>query len=198
MEVRATAKWMRVPPRKARLVARHLKGKHAVRALAELRYHPAKSARLLSKVIRSAVGNAVENEELSPDTLVISRIVVNEGFRFKRLRPRAMGRANRIAKRTSHITVILEPGEPFEVRRSNAKPKPRPKFEAPKPQKPQGKADEAEVGREAVEEPTEEQQAAERAQGAETESEETAEGEKAAEDSKGSAETADTKEEKES
>lgn len=128
MEVRATGKRMRVPPRKARLVASELKGKHALMALAQLRYHPSNGAQLLRKVLSSAVANAVENEGREPESLIISRINVDEGMRMKRMRARAQGRGNRILKRTSHITVVLEDGDPLRPRKSNAKPKPRPKF----------------------------------------------------------------------
>ncbi len=135
MEVKAVGKGFRVPPRKVRIVADEVKGKHAVLALAQLRYHKSKGARMLHKVLSSAVGNAMENNNLSPETLVISRILVDEGMRLKRIRARAQGRANRILKRSSHITVILEEKEPFKMMKSNAKPKPRPKFDSPKPKK---------------------------------------------------------------
>ncbi|MER3461606.1 MAG: 50S ribosomal protein L22, partial [Armatimonadota bacterium] len=140
MEVRAVGKRLRVPPRKARLVANEVKGKHAIVALAELRYHPSKCARLIRKVLRSAVGNAVENHNLEPDALIVRNILVDEGWRLKRMRARAQGRGNIILKRTSHVTVVLEDGEPFQMPRSNAKPKPRPKFESPKPSKKKAKA----------------------------------------------------------
>ncbi|MER3466364.1 MAG: 50S ribosomal protein L22 [Armatimonadota bacterium] len=140
MEVRAVGKRLRVPPRKARLVANEVKGKHAIVALAELRYHPSKCERLIRKVLRSAVGNAVENHNLEPDALIVRNILVDEGWRLKRMRARAQGRGNIILKRTSHVTVVLEDGEPFQMPRSNAKPKPRPKFESPKPSKKKAKA----------------------------------------------------------
>jgi len=136
---------LRVPPRKARVVANEIKGKHAVLALAELRYHPSKGARLIRKVLRSAVGNAVENHDLQPDSLIVRNVLVDEGWRLKRLKPRAMGRGNIILRRTSHITVILEPGEPFEPPRSNAKPKPRPKFDEPKKKAKKAKEEVADV-----------------------------------------------------
>lgn len=135
MEVRAVGRGFRVQPRKVRIVADEVRGKHAVLALAQLRYHKSKGARMLHKVLRSAVGNAMENSSLSPETLVITRIEVDEGMRLKRIRARAQGRANRILKRSSHITVILEEREPFKMNKSNAKPLPRPKFDAPKPKK---------------------------------------------------------------
>lgn len=149
MEVRAVGKRLRVPPRKARLVADEVKGKHAIVALAELRYHPSKGAHLIRKVLRSAVGNAVENHNLEPDSLVVRNILVDEGWRLKRLKARAQGRGNIILRRTSHITVVLESGEPFEMPRSNAKPKPRPKFESPKPSKRKVKQEDAAVTEEA-------------------------------------------------
>lgn len=146
MEVRAVGKRLRVPPRKARLVADEVKGKHAIVALAELRYHPSKGARLIRKVLRSAVGNAVENHNLEPDSLIVRSILVDEGWRLKRMRARAQGRGNIIVRRTSHVTVVLEDGEPFQMPRSNAKPKPRPKFESPKPTKKKAKKEDTKSG----------------------------------------------------
>lgn len=148
MEVKASGKRLRVQPRKARLVAGEIKGKHAVFALAQLRYHPSKGAQMLRKVLHSAVANAVENEKRDADSLIISKIDVDEGMRMKRMRARAQGRGNRILKRTSHITIVLEEGEPFRTDRSNAKPKPRPKFGEPAKKK--GKKAETAI----VEEPT--------------------------------------------
>lgn len=151
MQVRAIGKRVRVPPRKARLVADEVKGKHAIVALAELRYHPSKGARLIRKVLRSAVGNAVENHNLEPDTLIVRNILVDEGWRLKRMRARAQGRGNIILRRTSHVTVVLEDGEPFRMPRSNANPKPRPKFESPKPSKNKTKKEDATVTEEVTE-----------------------------------------------
>ncbi len=180
MEVRAVGKRLRVPPRKARLVADEVKGKHAIVALAELRHHPSKGARLIREVLRSAVGNAVENHSLEPDSLIVRNILVDEGWRLKRMRARAQGRGNIIVRRTSHVTVVLEDGEPFQMPRSNAKPKPRPKFESPKPSKKKAKkedaavSDEAKVEAEAEAEPAEEAQASEepKAEGAPEENKE--------------------------
>ncbi|MFN8139044.1 MAG: 50S ribosomal protein L22 [Fimbriimonadales bacterium] len=135
MEVRAIGRNFRVQPRKVRIVAQEIKGKHAVEATGMLAYHTSKSARLLNKVLRSAVANAVNNHEISADTLVVRKIQVDEGYRLKRIDARSMGRANRIHKRTSHITVVLEEGDGFKFNRSNAKPKPRPKLEWPKAKK---------------------------------------------------------------
>lgn len=132
MEVRASGRRLRVPPRKARLVAHEIKGKSFVMAAAELRYHPSKAAFLMRKVLMSAYANAVETGKLDTDALMVSRIEVDEGLRYKRIKARAQGRANRILKRTCHITITLGEGEPYEARKSNAAPKPRPKFDTKK------------------------------------------------------------------
>lgn len=108
MEVRAVGKFIRVPPRKARLVVDQVRGLPAAAALNSLKFMPNEAARLVSKVLSSAVANAENNHKLSADSLKIERIFVDEGPRMKRIQPRAMGRAFRILKRMSHITVILE------------------------------------------------------------------------------------------
>lgn len=141
MEVRAIGKNFRIPPRKVRIVAKEVKGKHAVHAMGLLAYHTSKSARLLGKVLRSAIANAVNNHDLSAETLVIRAVKVDEGYRLKRIQPRSMGRANRILKRTSHITVILDEGDAFALPKSNANPKPRPRLDWPKAKKESKKAD---------------------------------------------------------
>jgi large subunit ribosomal protein L22 len=133
MEVKATAKFVRVQPRKVRQIAREVRGKAAVRAADTLRFHPSKGARMLEKVIRSAVANAQENHQADPDTLKISDIQINEGPVLKRIRARAMGRANRILKKMSHITVVVEEVEARgDVKPHGTKAKPRPSFAAPK------------------------------------------------------------------
>ena len=136
MEVRAVAKFVRVQPRKVRQVAREVRGKPALSTAALLRFHPSKSAAILRKVIMSAVANAQENHGADPDTLRICEIQVNEGPRMKRIRPRAMGRASRILKRTSHITVVVDEQEQRPaVKPHGTKPKPRPGFDKPKAKK---------------------------------------------------------------
>lgn len=135
MEARAIGKQIRVQPRKTRLVADEIRGKHAIWALSMLRYHPSKSARVLRKVLRGAIANAVENNGMSADALVISKILIDEGPRLKRYKARAMGRGNRIIKKTSHIKIELEEKDSFVVNRSKAKPKARPKLEWPKAKK---------------------------------------------------------------
>jgi len=107
MEVRAVAKHTRISPTKVRKVARAIKGKQVEDALSLLGFMPQRSAGILGKVIRSAVANADQKPEIDVDSLSISNIVVNQGPTLKRFRPRAMGRATRILKRTSHITVVL-------------------------------------------------------------------------------------------
>jgi large subunit ribosomal protein L22 len=88
-------------------VARAIKGKPVEDALNLLSYMPQRSAKILVKVIRSAVANADQNPDVDVDSLSISSIAVDQGPSLKRFRPRAMGRATRILKRTSHITIEL-------------------------------------------------------------------------------------------
>lgn len=108
MESKAIAKYIRIAPTKARLVAELIKGKPVDDALTLLKFVPKKGARLVSKVLRSAVANAEQNSGIDVDTLYVKKIFVDGGPTLKRWRPRAMGRANRILKRSSHITVILD------------------------------------------------------------------------------------------
>lgn len=105
--VSATAKYVRISPRKLRLVADMVRGKSIPEAKAVLSFTPKGGAEVVGKVISSAVANAENNLDLSSDDLYIGQIYVNEGPTLKRFRPRAMGRAARIRKRTSHITVRL-------------------------------------------------------------------------------------------
>ena len=138
MEVRAIAKYVRVQPRKVRIVADEIRGKSALQSAALLRYHPSKGAFMLRKVLLSAIANAQENHNVSPEELRIQTIMVDEGPRLKRMQARAMGRGNRIVKKTSHITVVVEDyeGEP-SVKPHGTKAKPRPNFAAPKGKKKQ-------------------------------------------------------------
>jgi large subunit ribosomal protein L22 len=134
MEVRAIAKYVRVQPRKVRIIADEVRGKDASHTVSLLRYHPSKSARALRKVLISAMANATENHGLSEDSLRIAEIRVDEGPKMKRLRARAMGRGNRILKKTSHILVVVEDVEPVKkVKPHGTKEKPRPTFAAPAP-----------------------------------------------------------------
>jgi large subunit ribosomal protein L22 len=108
MDARAISKYLRISPQKLRLVADMVRGKRVSEALTLLRFTPKKGARLVTKTLQSAVANAVNTRSLDADSLVIGEICVNEGPRLKRWQPRAMGRANRIIKRTSHLSVVLQ------------------------------------------------------------------------------------------
>jgi large subunit ribosomal protein L22 len=108
MEAKAVARNIRISPQKARLVADVVRGQDVEKALNTLRFMPKKGARILRKVIESAVANASQNQAIDVDTLFVKTIFVDGGPMLKRIRPRAMGRANRILKRTSHITVVLD------------------------------------------------------------------------------------------
>lgn len=127
MEVRAVAKFVRVQPRKVRQVAREVRGKSAVGMAQKLQFHPSKGAFVLRKVLVSAISNAEANHGLRSEGLNIKEIRVDEGPRLKRIQPRAMGRANRIVKRMSHITVVVEDGEEMvAVKPHGTKAKARP------------------------------------------------------------------------
>ena len=106
-EVKAVQRYARSSAQKTRLVADQVRGMPVQQALDLLQFSPRKAAGLIRKVVMSAVANAVNNESLDPDTLFISKIMVDEGPSLKRIMPRAKGRADRIVKRTSHITVCV-------------------------------------------------------------------------------------------
>ena len=107
--VRASAKYVRVSPRKARLIADQVRGKHIDDARSLLQFSPRSAAEDISKVIESAAANAEANHDLIGDEMVVAEIRVDEGPTLKRFRPRAMGRATPIHKRTCHISVALTP-----------------------------------------------------------------------------------------
>jgi len=107
MEAQAVAKYLRLSPRKARLSADLIRGKKVEEALNILSHTPKGAAKLVSKVLRSALANATQNRSIDVDTLFVKTIYVNQGPTLKRFRARPMGRAGRIRKRTSHITVVL-------------------------------------------------------------------------------------------
>jgi ribosomal protein L22 len=109
--VRAQAKYVRCAPRKARLVVDHIRGKSIADARAILVHTPRAAAKDVLKLLESAVANAENNHELDADDLVIRKVYVDEGPTLKRYRPRALGRATRIRKRTSHMTIQLSPKE---------------------------------------------------------------------------------------
>jgi len=108
MEARAAARYVRISPRKARLIMDEIRGKKVEVALRLLAFSPQKGAFILKKLISSAVANAEANSEIDVDSLFVKRIFADEGPTMKRFMPRAMGRATKIRKRTSHLTVILD------------------------------------------------------------------------------------------
>jgi large subunit ribosomal protein L22 len=105
----ATARYVRIAPMKARRVVDLIRGTDADGALAVLRFSPQAAAETVSKLLESAVSNATTVEGLQRDSLVVTQAFVDEGPTLKRFRPRAQGRAYRIRKRTSHITVVVQP-----------------------------------------------------------------------------------------
>ena len=108
-EVRATAKWVRVSPGKARLVIDLIRGKNIAAAFDILHFCTRAVAVDVEKVLRSAVANAEHNNGMRADDLFVKAAYVDEGPSLKRIRPRAKGSASRILKRTSHITVVVAP-----------------------------------------------------------------------------------------
>ncbi len=108
--VRAQARYVRTSARKARMVCGHLRGKSIPEARAILAFTPREVARDWSKLLESAVANAENNHELLEDDLIVREAFADEGPTIKRFRPRAMGRATPIRKRTSHLTITLTPG----------------------------------------------------------------------------------------
>jgi len=108
MEARAQARYVRVTPMKARRVVDLIRGLPAAEAQAVLRFAPQDASEPVGKVLDSAIANASNNQSLDPSSLVVREAYVDEGPTLKRFRPRAQGRAYRIRKRTSHITVVVE------------------------------------------------------------------------------------------
>ena len=107
--MKAVARYVRIAPRKARLVADEVRGKNYPEAVSLLQFTNKRAAGIIGDVLKSAAANAEHNSDADPDELRIKTIKVDEGPTIKRYRPRAMGRATMIRKRTSHITVELEP-----------------------------------------------------------------------------------------
>jgi len=110
MRAEATLKYARISAQKARLVADQIRGQHVENALNILTFSTKKGAGLIKKVLESAIANAEHNEGADIDELKVETIQVNEGPTMKRIMARAKGRANRIMKRTSHITVTVAEG----------------------------------------------------------------------------------------
>ncbi|MCR2807312.1 MULTISPECIES: 50S ribosomal protein L22 [Paenibacillus] len=106
-EAKAHAKFVRIAPRKAQLVADLIRGKQVGEAIAILRHTPKSASPIIEKLLNSAIANAEHNYQLDVNKLVVSQVFANQGPTMKRFRPRAMGRASRINKRTSHITLVV-------------------------------------------------------------------------------------------
>jgi len=111
MESRASAQYVRMSPRKVRLVCDIIRGKDTKQAMAILEATPKAAAEVIRKVLKSAVANAENNFGMNPDNLYISQIYADGGMIIKRYQPRAKGRGYRINKRTSHVTVVVKDKE---------------------------------------------------------------------------------------
>jgi large subunit ribosomal protein L22 len=107
MQAKANANHIRIAPRKVKLVIDLIRGKAVGDAIAILRHTPKAASPIVEKLLNSAIANAEHNYSLDANKLVISQAYVNHGPIMKRFRPRAMGRASRINKRTSHITLVV-------------------------------------------------------------------------------------------
>ena len=121
MEARAQARYVRVTPQKARRVVDLIRGIPAAQAQSVLRFAPQAVSEPIGKVLDSAIANATNNFNLNPDGLIVSAAFVDEGPTMKRIRPRAQGRAYRVRKRTSHITVIVATPDELTVKPSAKK-----------------------------------------------------------------------------
>ena len=111
METRAYLKGTRLSPQKAGLVANAIRGKSVQDAMDFLVFNKQKGSAVIKKLLESAIANAENNEKADIDLLVIKSIIVNQGMRLKRMKPRARGRADRIIKPTCHIEIILAEGD---------------------------------------------------------------------------------------
>ncbi|KHO63426.1 MULTISPECIES: 50S ribosomal protein L22 [Thermoanaerobacter] len=111
MEARAIARYVRISPRKVRLVLNLIRGKHVDEALTILRFTPKRASGIVAKVLKSAIANAENNHGMNRDNLYVAKAVADEGPTMKRVFPRAMGRADIIRKRTSHITIVVKEKE---------------------------------------------------------------------------------------
>lgn len=146
VETKASAKYIRISPRKARLVVDLIRGRDVADAQQILDYSPKAAARVVGKILNSAIANAEHNNKLDPDELYVCRAYVDEGPTLKRFRPRAMGRATRINKRTSHITLVLDEREPrAEAKRKRFRRPVRKKAAAEPEAQPQAEDEELEL-----------------------------------------------------
>lgn len=108
MESRATTKYLRISPQKARLVVDMIRGQRVEQALGILEFTTKRAARIVAKTLKSAVANAESSQSVDVDALYVKRAYVDEGPVLKRFLPRAHGRATPILKRTSHVTVVVD------------------------------------------------------------------------------------------
>ncbi len=108
MESKAVLRYARIAPRKVRRVADLIKGRKAGDAIINLGFLPHKGSKFLAKILKSAMANAEQKKVADPESMKVTRIFIDQGPTMKRMMPRAMGRADQIRKRTSHITLILE------------------------------------------------------------------------------------------
>lgn len=104
----AHVKFVRISDTKARIVLDQIKGKGVMEAMGILKYSPRYAAEIIEKVLKSAIANAVNNNELDENNLYVADVVANQGPTLKRIRPRAQGRAYRINKKTAHISIYLD------------------------------------------------------------------------------------------
>lgn len=111
MEVKAVLRYIRISSRKTRLVIDMIRGMDVSKAKVVLDFTPKKAAKIVKKVLSSAVANAIENHGMKKENLYISKIYVDQGPTLKRMKPRARGRADKIKKRTSHITIYISQRE---------------------------------------------------------------------------------------
>lgn len=107
MKIKAQAKWLKIPPRKLGRVAEIIRGLSAIEAMKLLKFMPQKGARMLAKVLNSAIANATNNYKLAKESLKVDQAFANQAITMKRWQPRARGRVNPKRKRTSHLTVWL-------------------------------------------------------------------------------------------
>ncbi len=124
VEASAIARFVRISPRKVRPVINLIRRQNIPRAFEILDSLPQRSSKIVSKVLKSAVANAKQKEKVEDKDLYISKVLANEGVRWKRIRPRAMGRADRYLKRTSHISVIICTGSKLKAKSYGTKSKP--------------------------------------------------------------------------
>ena len=121
MEAKAIEKFIRISPRKLRYVADIIRSKRVDDAVDILTFTPKKAALIIRKAVQSAAANATENHKMKEDELVVEKVFIDEGPALKRFRPRARGRAAKIKKRTSHLTVIVSDGREEEAKGNGSK-----------------------------------------------------------------------------